>query len=1107
VLRSGSWYKLAVEKEGVFRINHDLLKKMGVNPGSIDPKKIRIYGNPGGMLPQANSASRPDDLQELSIFVSGEADGKFDKKDFIVFYASGPDRATLNPEKEIFHYEKNLYSNRNFYFLTVSEQDGRRVSETPDLPAGSGTVAEFNDCVYHEIDEHNELHSGREWYGEKFGLTNELLLKFNIPGIVAASEIKIVSDVMGQSYANASFKLFLNNSQIGEQPILPIPSGRYSSKGYDRRDTIIVNETAVGASTKDEQQIVYNFAKASGFSQGYLDYILLNFKRQLKLYGSQTIFTSAASLQNAVSTFSITNTTADVLIWDITEPADIKAHAFVPKEGTATFTTTTDYLKKFIVFDPSIGAPEFVEEIPNQNLHGLATPNLIVVTHPLFKDEATRLANHRQSNDNWSVQVVTTDEVYNEFSSGRQDVSAIRDFVKLLYDKNPNALKAILLFGKCSYDYKDRVQDNTNFVPTYESRNSLAPLQTYSSDDFFAFLEPAEGEWRESPVMMHTLDIGVGRLPVSTLAQATAVVDKIIEYDSDISARGYWRKKIAFVADDGNSEDGFTSLHQYQADALARLVEESNAGFDTKKLFMGKYVKTVKPNGETVPQMTEDIISAFEDGSLIINYTGHGSEQLWTDERVFSDQIINELENDLYPFLVNATCEFGRHDDPFQTSSAEICITRANAGAIGSVTSTRPVNSPTNFELNEAFYQALFERTSEGYSCIGEVFRKTKNNSIVGVGNRNFSLLADPSMTLALPPDVVKITSIKTENGSDTLKALSRVIIKGHIENAGGEKLTGFNGLAEATLFNKKTEFVTIGRNNPPFHFQEWNNILFRGKATVENGEFSMQFIVPKNISYSISEGKLGVYAYDPTATDANGFSTAFKIGGSESSVPQDNTPPVISLFIGDTTFVSGGVTDPDTYLVARLSDESGINISSYGIGNSIMATLDGQDNVFILNDYYVADTDNYKKGTLRYPLRDLVPGRHSITVSVWDVYNNPAQATLDFIVTDSDQLIIETLGNYPNPFIDKTTVFFTHNRSGDDLEAQLFIYSSRGELLESLLIPVSQSEYKIELLEMNNGSDTGKKLPAGLYFARLIVRSLTNGSKNEQVTKLIVLN
>ncbi|HEX8041123.1 MAG TPA: type IX secretion system sortase PorU, partial [Chryseosolibacter sp.] len=557
----------------------------------------------------------------------------------------------------------------------------------------------------------------------------------------------------------------------------------------------------------------------------------------------------------------------------------------------------------------------------------------------------------------------------------------------------------------------------------------------------------------------------------------------------------------------GNSDDDFTSLHQYQADQLATGIETDYPAFDATRIFMGSYKKKVQPNGETVPEMEDDIKRCFDQGAIIINFTGHGSEVIWTDERIFTEKTIEGLSNDRYPFLVTATCEFGRQDDPQLISSAERSVTKKNGGTIGLVTTARPVNATTNFNLNEAFYSALFNETAEGYPTIGEVFRQTKNNSTSGVANRNFSLIGDPSMVLALPEYSIGVTEVKTAGGSDTLKALSTVTARGRVEGADGQVLASFNGVVEATLFDKEEEFVTIGKNDPPFQYSQWENAVFRGRATVSQGVFEFSFVMPKNIAYQIGKGKFSFYAFDPASgADAKGV-YASPIGGSERNPAGDAWPPLIELFMGDTTFIGGGVTTSDTYLIARLQDENGINISGYGIGNSIIAQLDDDAATFVLNDYYVSDVDTYKKGSIRFPILGLAPGKHTLTVKAWDVYNNPAEATIAFVVTDGEGLVIEDFGNYPNPFGTSTTLFFNHNRSGDDLRAQLFIYSELGELVKSAEMFIPESEYHINLMELDAFEDAGKKLPPGLYLARLVVRSMTNGSKNERVTKLIVVN
>lgn len=1107
ILQNGTWYKVAVKARGVYRISYDDFKKMGF-PGNTNPSRIRMFGNPGGMLPQANSADRPRDLQEICIDVIGGDDGAFDKGDYILFFAEGPDRVSYDESRAIFSYQSNLYSESNYYFITVSDSDGKRVTVDNNIPGSFPVVNQYEDFVYHESDEFNDQKSGREWFGERYDLTTTYAYRFDIPGIVENSEIKVVSDVMAQSFNGSSFRISFNRNPIGEQVVPVIVNTQYSIKGRHKRDTLVLNAGNVGAPGLVSQEILYEYIKSSsGRNIGFLDFLLVSVQRKLALYGDQTVFRSRASVGQNVSTFSVEQVPEGSMVWDVTDGADIRSKTLQINGTVGTFSSPSEMLREYIVFNTKVPTPEYSGVVANQNLHGLSAANLIIVTNPLFSSEARRLADHRQSHNNWSTLVVTPQEIFNEYSSGRQDVTAIRDFVKDLYDRDPSVLKALLIIGKGSYDYKDRVPNNTNLVPTYESRNSLSPLETYSSDDFYGFLETNEGEWSESPVQNHSLDIGVGRLPVKTAAEAKSVVDKIIAYDLNKKNYGYWRKEILFVADDGSNSDGFSSSHQSQANSMAESIEGITPEFDTKKVFLGTYDKTAVPNGEVIPEVNKAIRQRFNKGSLVINYTGHGSERLLADEKIFTEQDIDLLNNKLYPFLVTATCEFGRQDDPAVISSAELSVIHTAGGAIGLVTTARPVNSPTNFLLNQEFYSSLFKREDDRYPTIGEVFRNTKNNSTSGVANRNFSLIGDPSLTLALPANRIAVSSVQTSSGSDTLKALSTVTVKGNVNDLSGDRLENFNGILEASLFDKPQQTVTTGKNDPPYKFNERSNVLYRGKASVVAGEFEFEFIVPRNIGEEVGKGKLGLYASDiDNYLDAGGSFTDFSIGGTEPEAGTDTTPPEISLFIGDTTFLNGGIASPNTMLIARLSDESGINISTRDDSNTMVAVLDN-DETFALSEYYQSDIDDFTRGEIAFPLEGLEPGRHSITVKVWDTFNNLSEGTVEFIVTDGEVMVIETLGNAPNPFQNETTIFFTHNRSGDDLQVMLSLYTATGQQMRSYDFQIPESPYHVDLVKMDGLRDFGKILPGGVYFARLAVRSLTNGSKSERVTKLIVVN
>ncbi len=1099
-LSSGQWAKFSVEKNGVYKIDYTLLKESGLNVDNLDPRNIRIFGNGSGMLPQANSSDRIGHLTELAITVEGEADGVFDQGDFIMFYGEGPDNYYYDLQKEIFNYENHLYSDKNFYFLTFSSQPGKRMANTENIEGVYPIINTYNDFIFHELENHNELKSGRQWFGEKFDVTTSLSLKFDKPGITPNSSMKIISGVMSQNFNPASFNLSLNGVNILDQPIDPIANTQYGIKGRLVIDTVVSNANTLNAPSNVTQDFTYRYTKgSSGRSIGYLDFILVSLERNLEANEEQVAFRSSSSLLNLISTFEINSVADQTSIWNVTDPFNASVQLFQKNNNKLSFSTSTNELKNFLVFGANPLIPKFEKTVPNQNLRNGSSPELLIVTHPDLRAEANRLAAHRQSFNGISSLVVTQEEVFNEFSGGKQDPTAIRDFSLHLFGKG---LKHLLLFGRGSYDFKDRVNKNTNLVPTYESRNSLSPLETYSSDDYFGFLELSEGEWQENPATNHTLDIGVGRLPVKSAEEASTVVDKLIGYDTNSKSFGPWRKEIVFVADDGDF-----NIHQGDADQLARDIEAGQAQFDTKKIYLDAFRQISRPSGQISPDARKALLKKLNQGALIINFTGHGSERVWVQEQILDVELLEEWNNPIvFPLMVTATCEFGRHDDPAQISSSELSLIKKNGGPIGYVTASRPVNAASNAFLNGAFYDALMVKENGKYRDLGTVFKDTKNNSLNGVANRNFSLLGDPSMKLAIPDNEVVATKITTALGSDTLKALSRILIEGEIQT-GGIKNTAFNGSVRVMLKDKEFSFKTLGDENPVFTYKERSNTLFNGEATVANGEFQIEFILPKNIAYQVGAGKLSLYAKTANNTqDAMGGTIEFNIGESEVDDGSDKTPPEIKLFIGDTTFINGGIASPSTSLVARLSDKSGINIPNYGIGNNLIGILDG-DQTFELGEYYLADIDDFTRGTITFPLENLAPGKHTIEVRAWDVYNNGTSESIHFVVTGDNQLTIEQLINYPNPFSEITNFQFTHNRTGEELEVYVMVFDLSGKPMSSMYYEIENSQYMVTLPEWDGTNTTGTKLGNGIYLLRVEVRSQLDGSKNERISKLIILN
>ncbi|MEM6522703.1 MAG: type IX secretion system sortase PorU [Bacteroidota bacterium] len=1114
VLQEGAWYKIPISEDGVYRLSYDFLKNAGIPVDNIDPKTIKVYGNAGGMLRQSNSVPRPYGLLENSIKVIGEDDGRFDNDDYILFFATGPHSHSYNEDDLQFDY--NIYSDLNYYFLTYSGDPGARIQSVENQGDGFSVIETFNDFKHHEKEETNLLISGREWYGERFDLTTERDFPFDFEGLYQDSEIKITVDVMTQSFQESSFNVSINGIALGSQSLESVPNflnpivnnpNRYRVKGVSGK-----KEYSISADQINSDDIMVELSYDKGGTQrsvGYLNFIDIQVIRDLALYGDQTLFRSLESLENEISSYVIDNMNVACHVWNITNREVPQLQMYTLDGSVARFATGSTALKEFIVFDPTlISEPTSMTSIENQDLKGLPSSEFLIVTHPNFLSEAERLASFRRSNDELSVSVVTTEQVFNEFSSGKQDVSAIRDFAKYHFDRHGD-LRYLLLFGKGSYDYKDILSGNKNFVPVYESYNSLDPLDTYASDDYYGFLEENEGAWEEVNGGNHTMEIGVGRFPVTTLEEARVVVDKAIRYESDQGTLGSWRNEVVFVADDG---DG--NLHHEQADELTVFIDTTFSDFNSNKLFLDEFPQISRPNGQTSPKARKALEDAIEKGALMVNFTGHGGEIGWMQEEILDLFLIDELQNrNKLPLFVTATCEFTRHDDPKRASGGELMVTTERGGGIAIVSTCRPVSSSSNFALNKEFLNHVFEQQNGEFLRLGDIFRLTKNGSvdlagdIRKVGNRNFALLGDPSLRLTYPENRIVMTDLfEGEASTDTLRALAQTKIIGEVRSRDNTLLSNFNGTLDITVFDNDVPKTTLGQDNPPFNFSERENKIFNGKASVSNGQFEVNFIVPKNISQRFETGKISLYASETSSmTDATGADISVKIGGTATTPGQDTTPPIIKIYMGDTLDTATTGISHNTTVYARLSDENGINISGFGISNSITATLDNNE-VFFLNDFYTADKDSYKAGWVSFPINDLEEGEHFIELQAADTYNNIRTASLTFFVANPNSVLISKLRNSPNPVRSNTTFSFNHNRAGDDLEVNLQIISGMGELVRDIDIRVDDSAPLVSLYEWDGSGVNSEILTQGIYLYRITVRSLQDGAKGQEFQKLILI-
>lgn len=1096
VLSQGQWFRLAVTESGIYKVDAAQLSAMGVNVAGIHPAGIRIYGNGGAMLPQSNDAGYANTLTENAIWVSGEADGRFDSGDAVYFYAEGPHAIRLDSRKSALEHQINNYSDSSYYFITFGGGNGLRIRSQADIAAaGTATVTQFDDYWYHESETINTLKSGREWWGEYLGNSGGLTLDVSLPGIVPSAAITLRTSAIGAAQVPTRLLWQVNGVPVADEPLGTVGSGTYDVKALRTGSSYTLQPvpTSGGQAFGDFKINVSYNKNGQSSAEAYLDYVGLQVKRALRHYDGQQIYHFLPQATDTV-TYNFSGSGEGYSLWNITDP--LVPAVVTQKNASGAFQWTgkgARGLQKFIGFKfEDALTPAAWQPVANQNLAGVSAPDLLMITPPAFEQQANRLAGFRNASNGLDVRVVTTTQIYNEYASGRPDITAIRDFVRQLYRQSPGRLKYLLLFGDATYDYRNLLGNQTPAqqaarVPVYESRESLNPVYTYSSDDYFGFLEAGEGDWNENSAGDHTVDIGIGRLPVKTVEEARIVVDKLIHYESGASM-GMWKNTVRFVADDG---DG--NIHQRHADQLATLIQ---GRLFAARSFIDEVPQTTTELGQRAPAINRAIRQAIDNGTLILNYTGHGGVSGWAEEQVLTlaDMLSARGRNNL-PLLITATCDFGRYDDPGIVSGAELMVLSPKGAAIGAISTTRPVYSSTNFSLNKAFYEALLN--AKPGQRLGDFFRYTKNNALAGSLNRNFTLLADPSMTLAPGSKGIRWSAVP-----DTLRALQRVTLAGEVfDPETGAADQSFSGSARVEIYDKPIEFRTLGNEGDPENYKEFRSKLFDGSVTVKDGRFACTLQMPKDLDYRMGAGRVSVYAVRADSTQDASAQLPVMIGGSAAQ-QADTIPPKITAYLNTPAFRDGDTVDPSPRLVLHLTDESGISISKAGIGHDITLTLNDTLTI-VLNDYYIADIDNYQSGSVIYPLESLPAGKYNVRVKVWDTYTNFSEIAFGFLVGPAKAIQLSSFKVYPNPFEKDLTIEFVHDRVNEDVELILNIWLINGQRLGTYKRLYYNSEPVIR-----ETWDTGqwvKAVPSGEGLVyQLLVKSLKDNSTDRKAGQLI---
>jgi len=1097
VLATGKWIKLSVKSSGVYKITYSDLQKMGYNPATINPANIRLFGNGGSMLPEIMGTSYPDDLTENTIYVEGQADGHFDPNDYILFYGMGPDIWSFDNQQKLFLHQKNIYSNLTYYFLTIENTPGLRLKTlAQSLSSLTFQVTAYNDYAFYEKDELNLIRSGRQWFGKELLNGQSSTISFQFDNVDETTTASVRISAAARSTIQSSIDLKYG-TQLGRLFIDPISLSSFTN---DFAFTGLDTYTFTQPKAKFDLTLSYN--KTSDVATGWLDYLEVNLRRKLIFTTGQLPFCDVVSFGTTnTARYTLTNGSS-ATVWEITDPLHPSKINTTTSGTDLSFNLSADTLRKFIAFDNSnFLQAEIVGTVSNQDLHATIVPDLLIVTNPLFIDAAQRLANFRTTNDGLKVLVTTTDNIYNEFSSGAPDLSAIRYFCKTLYDRGTPSkkLRYLLLMGDGSYDYKNRITPNTNFVPVYESPNSVSTIGSYATDDYFGMLENGSGGSSND-----NINIGIGRLPVKTATEATAVVEKIIHYSTNTPlVNGDWKNSICFVADDKEY-----NIFMEQAEELANDVNTINQNFTIDKIYLDAYPLVTSASGKTYPDVNQAINQRVNNGALLINYTGHGGEAGWADEKILTlNDIANWQSYNNLPVFITATCEFSRFDDPQLVSAGEQILLNPNGGGAALFSTIRLTFGSPNLSINKSLLKNWL--IPGGLSLrMGDIIRQAKLENGNSINTQKIVLIGDPTMQLAAPRYKV-ITSLVNDKipGSDTLHALSNVTVKGFVADNSNTKMTSFNGLLYSSIFDKPSLINTLGNDGGTvFSFWLQKSLIYKGTASVKNGGFSFTFIVPKDIALRYDKTRFSYYATDGK-NDATGNDENTVIGGILDGTITDKTGPVVRLFMNDTLFRSGGLTGINPVLIAKVNDESGINTLGNGIGHDITAVIDGRtDKTIILNDYFESETDNYKKGILSYKLNSLDPGTHQLRLKVWDVMNNSSTANITFNVKSENNIEADEFTVWPNPFKAGTSFTIRHNQSGKVVKAEIRIYNTEGMLQRVLQTAAGTDQGIIGPVQWDGTNQGGAKLRSGLYFFSVLLENET-GETVIRNCKIMMLN
>lgn len=1100
VLASGTWVKVGVTTSGIKKLTSSTLASWGFS----DISKVSVYGNGGTELPLSNSDDRIDDLAQLPVYRGSG---------YILFYAEGVETWSYTSSQKTFTAAVHPMSEMSYYYITDSGTPSGSVEEEADTTVTTKTtITQYDARANHKLSKTNLLSSGRDWWGEEFSPTsNSQSFSFDLPPRTASTdEVKITARMAGRSASSISYTISFNGDEVSSSTISAVSSLSSSTGDYAKSTTRNLTTTSSNL-TENVVDISMTFAASTNLA--WVDYVTVCSKAALDIDGDdELLFRNRATFSNSgYALYKVEGASSSTLIWDITTPT-CPTQKYITIDGTtAQFKHPRGSTSEFIAFEPSgsFETPTYIETVENQNLHGLSSVDYVIVTHPDFLEQAEELADiHREYSD-LSVVVVTTDQIYNEFSSGKREAKAIRDFLRMMYQRGAagdgDELQYALLFGDGSYDNYTYGSDNPgNKVPTYQSSASINYTNTYCTDDFFGWLDDSEG----SSDLAARMDIGIGRFPVQTTAQAQICVNKTRTYLTGLD-QGAWKSRVAFACDDDDDNE-----HLTYAEMLASQVEDAYPEMIIKRIFLEAYPSQNSSTGITYPYANEDFETAINDGSLVVNYVGHGGMDALTDQALFRQSYIQTYTNATrLPFFITATCDFGPFD-VYDLSAGEECLVYEYGGFIGLFTTTRLVYSDSNYKINAALWERLFE-VEDDYKlyAVGEASRYAKCSAGGLVNSVKYILLGDPAIRLAKCEELTvatdSVNGIPFADCDEPISALAINTISGSVRDAEGNIVDTFNGEVEIALYDKRSTTSTLGEISDVFTYEEYKSVIFSGSVDVVDGQFSVSIILSKDINLEEGYGRITYFASADDGDEAQGYSNEILVGGIALTDEVDTIgPTIVPWFDYDDPTRTFYYTGCCPVLYATISDPSGINIGGSGIGHDITLIVDeDRVNAITVNSYFSYNAGSYTTGTLEYQLTNLDEGDHTLLIKAWDNWNNASDTTITFNVTNYAPISFGKTELYPSPLHNGTEhlkLRFSHNDGGRSLTLTIRIFSIDGRRMAKHSLTLVASDTQTDEIDLTDEIDVVASLSSGLYVVQVDVVS-SSGREGSFSKKLMV--